>query len=54
MVKIKFIPRNLMALISRKWSNDNIAPFLLYIFSLLSSVRGLKEWKKGDREGGRK
>ena len=45
MVKIKFVPRNLMPLISRKQSNDkNIPPLSFYSF--LSSVQGLKVWKK--------
>lgn len=51
---------------SRKLSNSNIVPlltpdysqrslfFLSVLFSLLSKVRGLKEWEKKHGEGGRK
>lgn len=51
-VKIKLAPRNLTALISRKQSNANIAPFPLYpFFLLLSIVRGLgRKGIKGRRK----
>jgi hypothetical protein len=32
--KIKLAPRNPMPLISEKWFNENVTPFLLYLFFL--------------------
>lgn len=68
-VKIKLALRNLTPLISRKQSNNNIAPLLLltlfrdlfpflstlfFFFSLLSSVRELKGRKKKRMEQSRR
>ena len=52
MLNIKLVPRNTMPLIAESSLNDNVTPCIL--FSLLSSVRGLKAWKKRGGEGQKK
>ena len=66
MVRIKLSPRISIALTNRKQFNSNTAPFkhltllrglfpfLAIIFSLLSSVRGLKGWTERGGEGWKK
>lgn len=55
MVKIKCTPKEVSLPNQPEMPNNNISPFPLYsFFSLLSSIRELKEWKKRGGEGWRK
>jgi hypothetical protein len=48
-IKIKIVPRNLMPLINRKYSNEINTPFPSILVFLLASVGGGVEKEKGGR-----